>query len=90
MDFTQGLSNLWGANVYTNRSWGPTWVFNKPLKVNGIVSWGGGLIKDRKNAQKLRGQWLMASPGNKTPTIISNLTLTTGSLFNSNITNSHQ
>ena len=96
MDFTQGLANLWGANVYTNRSWGPSWVFNKPLTITSWTNPGSRLGElfgkhgDRTNARELRGQWLMASPGNKTPTIISNLTLTTGSLFNSNITNSHQ
>lgn len=77
MSFVQGLSNLWGANVYANRSWSPQGVFNSPINVGGIDAWWTNFRRDGKqsNAVEHRGEWLKASPGNKVPTVIKNFTL---------------
>lgn len=91
-DFVQGLSNLWGATVYANRSWGIPLEFGKPLHTNYFDAWrtnkyqyGGA----RENAVKFRGEYLKASPGNKTPTIINSLKLNL-STAGQNIFNTHR
>jgi RHS repeat-associated protein len=77
--FVQGLSNLWGATVYANRSWGIPLNFGGAMHTNSFDAWQENRFGDHKkargNAEIYNGQFLRASPGNKTPTIINNLRL---------------
>jgi RHS repeat-associated protein len=81
-NFTQGLSNLWGATVYTNRSWSPSSIFNTNLKVSEVN-------KEKPNATKWSGQWLRATPGQKTPSVITNLILHSHTSSTSGVYNTH-
>lgn len=70
-NFVQGLADLWNANVFANRSWSPSGVFDQPLK----LGWLGLATSatSETNGRAFAGQWLLAQPGCGTPSIIYNL-----------------